>query len=1055
MDRKGDIRASSRPSDLSCCPWVERPPSRNTVSFGVTNSADQDHIPIHPLTHSSATTTTAAAAELPLPTHPLSRHLTKSMCRALDSNSRSFLPQNQLNALTPPLVKEELRRALPSLPTSVLDNYTTQIFGTPIESSIDQGSLKETRRPITAVSTCLNDRPAPFLRIFAILVLLGKVDCVPSFITGMFTDSLLPIDYDGFLDAWAHQHKTPSAAATLKQCFSDWTMSSIEAFIRTQYVVLSPVIGRLDDIALYSFADKIILPFLEDDDPTTPSTKIGGYSSVRKVKLHPSHNSFRRAQGNSTFALKRLQSCRIEDFQREVTALKHFATSSHPHIVNILAAFRHGASFYLLFPWAEGGDLRSFWKQNPTPTLDSSLCQHFAEQFLGIATAIYQIHYGRTTKHQNSASPVTIPIQGQHGDIKPENFLCFQDHTDLEQPTLVLSDFGLGRFHIREGRQDSSRPIGFSPTYRAPELDVKGTVDEAYDIWSLGCVFLESITWLLRGWEGVKCFAESRALSTWLASEGQQKGNSFFWIEGKPGAGKTLLSKGVITWIDKLASDREASPFLIDLLNLTQDHLLVTDWKARASSSFLVEKLQCLRQRCLEDPIYTVAIPSPRKPPWPTSKLTNLPQSDLLALASQKRMIRANMAQTPNFDDFDYLDPMMVSPESLCWSNANEQPHGANQDANFFDTLVDNTQATDNVPSHYPPSTTSHQSDQQPPEGPHGRRRTLDDALGPRDMGDQRKKKPRKAKANSAQNTSKNKRNSLDFSPQKSPEVPKPIGTTQELFFACPFFLRNPAEYGSKTWKACIGSNPGWKLFRLKEHIHRVHCSSSYRCDRCLADFEDISDLKQHHRSEPPCQKKYFNVNVETIDKAQAAQIRKKQRGTSDEDEWIKMYRIIFKLDSDAETPSPYYNDVHQRLNVQEDRTGGEKAIKTRILRRLEENNDNEQDTLEMTICLKVMQRFEQQPDGYSVPSYDNIPSLTYDQSNNTPAKACAVQGYPPPTSKDDAISPNIVIANTEDTTSDLPSWAEWEEVFRTKQDMPDYANFTDLVGNGEIFPGE
>ena len=48
-------------------------------------------------------------------------------------------------------------------------------------------------------------------------------------------------------------------------------------------------------------------------------------------------------------------------------------------------------------------------------------------------------------------------------------------------------------------------------SYRPPECDLKGgKIGQSYDIWTLGCLYLEFITWLLGGWELVKAFEEKR-----------------------------------------------------------------------------------------------------------------------------------------------------------------------------------------------------------------------------------------------------------------------------------------------------------------------------------------------------------------------------------------------------------------------------------------------------------------------------------------------------------------------------------------------------------------
>lgn len=103
---------------------------------------------------------------------------------------------------------------------------------------------------------------------------------------------------------------------------------------------------------------------------------------------------------------------------------------------------------------------------------------------------------------------------GRHGDLKPENILWFKpDGVSDDRGTLKISDFGLTRFHrSADGQHREQR---HTPTYRAPEYDLnRGISTQAYDIWSLGCVFLEFITWYLHGIHGVDdVFTEVRTMN--------------------------------------------------------------------------------------------------------------------------------------------------------------------------------------------------------------------------------------------------------------------------------------------------------------------------------------------------------------------------------------------------------------------------------------------------------------------------------------------------------------------------------------------------------------
>lgn len=101
-------------------------------------------------------------------------------------------------------------------------------------------------------------------------------------------------------------------------------------------------------------------------------------------------------------------------------------------------------------------------------------------------------------------------IYGRHGDLKPENILWFKPYNHQSRfGVLKISDFGLTRFH-RTRSKSHFESVAVSPTYRPPEYDIAQMVSQSYDIWTLGCVLLEFITWYLRGWEGVEGFSKER-----------------------------------------------------------------------------------------------------------------------------------------------------------------------------------------------------------------------------------------------------------------------------------------------------------------------------------------------------------------------------------------------------------------------------------------------------------------------------------------------------------------------------------------------------------------
>lgn len=117
----------------------------------------------------------------------------------------------------------------------------------------------------------------------------------------------------------------------------------------------------------------------------------------------------------------------------------------------------------------------------------------------GLAKVHHHSSWARYTRHHKTQN------QGRHGDIKPKNILFFNDTAD-SYGKLVVADFTLMRFHSPNTVYTRIQDVNYSQTYRPPEKGARdgSQVTQKYDIWTLGCVFLEFITWHLLGFNAVR-----------------------------------------------------------------------------------------------------------------------------------------------------------------------------------------------------------------------------------------------------------------------------------------------------------------------------------------------------------------------------------------------------------------------------------------------------------------------------------------------------------------------------------------------------------------------
>lgn len=414
---------------------------------------------------------------------------------------KRFIPYDKLRAI---LTKDRVR--------SILLQTSTYETASPRE-------IDETAETITVTSQ-INDHSTSYIRIFGILVLMNKVKYIKDFLKESIADADLPLRYSPN-DPWGSNlvmKNSDSDNESPLRCFEEWDPEHMDRFLEKQEKLTSPRLRmRGDHLCLHRLRNNIILPFIECDN----KPHVGGFGTVCKVKIHPAHCDFdprtlpqsqswygaspeqqQRNDGEHEFALKEIHSDDYNVFRAEVGVHEKFSASrkGHEHLIRLLTAIEHGSSYYLLFPWAQG-TLVDLWENTSASPESPHDVAWIMRQCLGIADGLQRIHLYRSTlkegdlDRQRSLSK----NKGTHGDVKAENILFFdppeQGHV-LGTKHLVVSDFGLTRF--REQTQPSD-PNGWSRTYRAPELDMELGTSRKYDIWSLGCLFLEFITWFLRG----------------------------------------------------------------------------------------------------------------------------------------------------------------------------------------------------------------------------------------------------------------------------------------------------------------------------------------------------------------------------------------------------------------------------------------------------------------------------------------------------------------------------------------------------------------------------
>lgn len=164
---------------------------------------------------------------------------------------------------------------------------------------------------------------------------------------------------------------------------------------------------------------------------------------------------------------------------------------------------------------------------------------------------------------------------------------------------LALSDFGLGRLHTQVSRsKQDPRNIERTATYRCPEFDLQhGQISPRSDIFSLGCVFLEYITWFFLGYDAVENVFPDRRLENDVYGI---EADVFFSIRHN----QAILKPAVADWIQYLQNRPDCCWYIWDVLDCIGTKMLDPDSNKRISSSQLTKRMKELLKACEADSEY-------------------------------------------------------------------------------------------------------------------------------------------------------------------------------------------------------------------------------------------------------------------------------------------------------------------------------------------------------------------------------------------------------------------------------------------------------------------
>lgn len=262
-----------------------------------------------------------------------------------------------------------------------------------------------------------------------------------------------------------------------------------------------------------------------------------------------------------------------------------------------------------MFPWAEGRSLRDFWDSVPLPNPCAQTVYNTILQLRGIADALHSLHNfddGIADQFDGSDSAVVMdrdipemrfsndhgdtreqPDGGtrniRHGDLKPENILKFHD-AGFSFGSLKIADLGLAKQHVvaTQDRKNATSMRYGTLRYEAPETvtALKGR-SRLYDIWSMGCITLEFVIWLLFG---------NNELNTFYSDLKKDNPQVCQYYEIHPGVTprRAEVRRVVVKWMDyieKSEPEGRHDSAIRDLVEVVRKKLLVVPLPPRRPST--------------------------------------------------------------------------------------------------------------------------------------------------------------------------------------------------------------------------------------------------------------------------------------------------------------------------------------------------------------------------------------------------------------------------------------------------------------------------------------
>ncbi|KAM6535853.1 hypothetical protein FALCPG4_005384 [Fusarium falciforme] len=403
-------------------------------------------------------------------------------------------------------------------------------------------------------------------KLIAVLAIIGQLNerSLKALITNALTDDDLPLAKKPALQT---RHGKPVI-------FPGWEEAVITLFQEKQWIVLASILNLTEGYSIDIKMDgkcALELSNCENRGNTEFSRVFSAEILSQEEGVKPRRVAVKhfpqapKSQSDETYQKEKGNLDKIKHIENN-HLIKHLATCEGIHCI--------------IFPWAEHGDLNQFWQGKHDRELPIFVWS--ITQLAGLASGLRDLH----------------AMNCRHGDLKPSNILYFENDGGI----LKIADLGVSRVHKKATDQRLYETVTTASTraYEGPEASgpINAPRSRKYDCWSLGCVILEFVIWLLYDQRALDGFHSSRD-SLWHSfyrsknPDPASEGRRTEWWE------KMERHPKVDEVIKLLREDeRVTGAALEELINLVDSKLLLINPQSRLEATEIAKVLHKLVERC-------------------------------------------------------------------------------------------------------------------------------------------------------------------------------------------------------------------------------------------------------------------------------------------------------------------------------------------------------------------------------------------------------------------------------------------------------------------------